>query len=74
MLPNTSTVAESHKSAAMARSAKFTVDEMLEMLLGEGLQEIDSGDESDIEEDPEFPLPHEPDEESDNGSSSSEGM
>ena len=41
-----------------------------------GLQEIDSGDESDIEEDPEFPFPHESDEESDNssGCSSSEGM
>ena len=66
----------------MARLARFTVDETLEMLLGEGLQEIDSGDESDIddesdiEDDPEFPFPHESDEESDNssGSSSSEGM
>ena len=63
-------------SATMAGLARFTVDETLEMLLGEGLQEIDSGDESDIEEDPEFPFPHESDEESDNssGCSSSEGM
>ena len=43
----------------MAGLARFTVDETLEMLLGEWLQEIDSGDESDIEEDPEFPFPHE---------------
>ena len=59
----------------MAGLARFTVDETLQMLLGEGLQDIDSGDESDIEEDPEFPFPHES-EESDNssGCSSSEGM
>ena len=34
-------------SATMAGLARFTVNETLEMLLGEGLQEIDSGDESD---------------------------
>ena len=33
----------------MARSVRFTVDETLEVLVGEGLQEIDSEDESDIE-------------------------
>ncbi len=32
------------------------VDETLGMLMGDGLAELDSGDESDIEEDPEFPL------------------
>ena len=62
----------------MARS-RYTVDETLEMLVGEGLEDIGSGDESDIQEDPEFPLPHESDEGSDNssssgGSSSSKGM
>lgn len=46
---------------------RFTVDETIEMLLGEGLQKI--------EEDSEFPFPHEFDGESDNssGSSLSEG-
>lgn len=58
----------------MARLARFTVDETLEMLLGERLQEIDSGDEPDIEDEPEFPFPRESDEESDNSSGSSEGM
>ena len=51
MLPSTCTVAGSHKKDIIARSARFTVDETLEVLLGEGLQEIDSGGESDIEKD-----------------------
>ena len=65
----------------MARSARYTVDETLGMLLGGGADEFASGDEDDIIEDPEFPLPTPgSDEDSQQGSSedceesSGEGM
>ncbi len=55
----------------MSRSALFTVDETLGMVLDGGLEVLDSGDEDEIQEDPEFPLPREAEEES-NSSSESE--
>ena len=46
----------------MARSPRYDTDEALGMVLGEGLEAFDSGSESEIEEDEEFPLPSESDE------------
>ena len=48
----------------MARSLRYDTDEVLRMVLGEGLEAFDSGSESEIEED-EFPLPSESDEHTD---------
>ncbi len=39
----------------MSRSALFTVDETLGMVLDGGLEVLDSGDEDEIHEDPDFP-------------------
>ncbi len=50
--------------------ARFTVDEALGMVLED---ELDSGDEDEIPEDPEFPLPHGSDESS-TEESGSEGL
>ena len=41
----------------MARSLRYDTDEVLRMVLGEGLEAFDSGSESEIEEDEEFPCP-----------------
>ena len=49
----------------MARSPRYDTDEALGMVLGEGLEAFDSGSESEIEEDEEFPLPCESDEHTD---------
>jgi len=49
----------------MARSPRYDTDEALGMVLGEGLEAFDSGSESEIEEDEEFPLPSESDEHTD---------
>ena len=52
----------------MARSPRYDTDEALGMVLGEGLEAFDSGSESEIEEDEEFPLPSESDEHTDSDS------
>ena len=52
----------------MARSARYTVEETLGMVIDDGLGELDSGGEDEIEEDPEFPLPRDSDEESSSSS------
>jgi len=46
----------------MARSPRYNTNEALGMVLGEGLGAFESGSESEIEEDEEFPLPSESDE------------
>ena len=38
--------------------SRLTADEALEMLFLDGFEDLDSGGELDIEEDPDFPLPH----------------
>ena len=38
--------------------SRLTADEALEMLFLDGYEDLDSGGELEIEEDPEFPLPH----------------
>ena len=62
----------------MASSARYTVEQTLRLILGGGLDEFDSGDEEDILEDPEFPLPSEESDQdstcSSSGEGSSEGM
>ena len=55
----------------MARSSMYMVDETIGLVLEDRLNELDSGDEDDIQEDPEFPLPHASDEESDSTASGS---
>ena len=52
----------------MARSPRYDTDEALGMVLGEGLEAFDSGSESEIEDDEEFPLPSESDEHTDSDS------
>ena len=49
----------------MARSPRYNTNEALGMVLGEGLEAFESGSESEIEEDEEFPLPCESDEHTD---------
>jgi len=49
----------------MVRSPRCDTDEALGMVLGVGLEAFDSGSESEIEEDEEFPLPSESDEHTD---------
>ena len=41
----------------MARSPRYNTNEALGIVLGEGLEAFDSGSESEIEEDEEFPCP-----------------
>ena len=54
---------------AMAACA-YSTDQALEMLMDSSFEDLDSGGEGDIEEDPTFPLPHSQESED----SGSEGM
>ena len=38
--------------------SRLTADQALEMVFLDGMEDLDSGGELDIEEDPDFPLPH----------------
>ena len=38
--------------------SRLTTDQALEMMFMDGFDDLDSGGELDIEEDPDFPLPH----------------
>ena len=38
--------------------SRLTADQALEMVFLDGMEDLDPGDELDIEEDPDFPLPH----------------
>ena len=38
--------------------SRLTADQALEMVFLDGIEDLDSGGELDIEEDPDFPLPH----------------
>ena len=38
--------------------SRLTSDQALEMVFLDGMEDLDSGGELEIEEDPDFPLPH----------------